>query len=146
MSALLCKRVPYYGISIAVPYILMRHWDEWTKAKTLAIDDKDKDLVTLIMEIQYYTQRLYFGKYAENYFNERKSDFKEKSLLEADPQLLEIIVRLPEMFRRTDVENISGMRKTCVCSMLNRMCYDGYIIKVGKSRNTLYKKTDKLSK
>ena len=107
---------------------------------------KDKDLETLVMEIQYYTQRLYFGKYAENYFNERKSDFKEKSLLEADPQLLEIIVRLPEMFRRTDVENISGMRKTCVCSMLNRMCYDGYIIKVGKSRNTLYKKTDKLSK
>ena len=146
VSALLCKRVPYYGIGIAVPYILMRHWDEWTKAKTLTIDDKDKALVTLVMEIQYYTQRLYFGKYAENYFNERKSDFKEKSLLGTDPQLLDLALRLPEKFKRQDAEKICSMGKTSVVSILNRLVLDGYIVRSGNARNVVYKKTDKLLK
>jgi hypothetical protein len=124
----------------------MRHWDEWTKAKTLTIDDKDKDLVTLIMEIQYYTQRLYFGKYAENYFNERKSDFKEKSLLGTDPQLLDLALRLPEKFKRQDAEKICSMGKTSVVSILNRLVLDGYIVRSGNARNVVYKKTDKLLK
>ena len=144
VSALLCKRVPYYGIGIAVPYILMRHWDEWTKAKTLAIDDKDKALVTLVMEIQYYTQRLYFGKYAEHYFNERKSDFKEKSLLGADPQLLDLALKLPEVCKRTEVEEFWGFRREKCRSLLNRLCMDGYLKKESKGRYTVYRKTDKL--
>jgi hypothetical protein len=122
----------------------MRHWDEWTKAKTLTIDNKDKDLVTLIMEIQYYTQRLYFGKYAENYFNERKSDFKEKSLLGADPQLLDLALKLPEVCKRTEVEEFWGFRREKCRSLLNRLCMDGYLKKESKGRYTVYRKTDKL--
>jgi len=33
-DALLLNRIAYYGIGVAVPYILMRHWEEWEKSRT----------------------------------------------------------------------------------------------------------------
>ena len=26
---MMVKRVAYYGINVSVPFIMMRHWDEW---------------------------------------------------------------------------------------------------------------------
>ena len=49
----LLKRIPYYGIGISLPFILMRHWDEWQEKKTLTMDERDKRLCRLAMEIQY---------------------------------------------------------------------------------------------
>ena len=49
----LLKRIPYYGIGISLPFILMRHWDEWQEHRTLTMDDRDKRLCRLAMEIQY---------------------------------------------------------------------------------------------
>ena len=37
----LLKRIPYYGIGVSLPFILMRHWDEWQESKTLTMDDTD---------------------------------------------------------------------------------------------------------
>ena len=35
----LLKRIPYYGIGISLPFILMRHWDEWQEHRTLTMDE-----------------------------------------------------------------------------------------------------------
>ena len=49
---MLIKRVPYYGISVAIPFILMRHWDEWQQSRSITFDEKDFELSTLVMNIQ----------------------------------------------------------------------------------------------
>ena len=64
----LLKRIPYYGIGVSLPFILMRHWDEWQESKTLTMDDTDKRLCRLAMEIQYKCQQFFFGEMAFNYF------------------------------------------------------------------------------
>ena len=61
----LLKRIPYYGISL--PFILMRHWDEWQEQRTLTMDDRDKRLCRLAMEIQYWCQQFFFDEMAFNY-------------------------------------------------------------------------------
>ena len=48
----LLKRIPYYGIGISLPFILMRHWEEWQEHKTLTMDERDRRLCRLAMAIQ----------------------------------------------------------------------------------------------
>ena len=74
---MLLKRVPYYGICVATPFILMRHWDEWQKGKTFEIDDKDRELCTLVMDIQHDCQDFYFGRQARLYVENEDRDEEE---------------------------------------------------------------------
>ena len=71
---LLLKRVAYYGICIAAPFIVMRHWDEWQATKTFTVDDKDRRLCRLVMDIQYRCQQHFFGEYARTYFDNMERD------------------------------------------------------------------------
>ena len=61
ITAMLVKRVPFYGLNIATPFIFMRHYEEWTQTGTFKVDETDKRLVTLCLEIQLCTQRYFFG-------------------------------------------------------------------------------------
>ena len=72
----LLKRVPYYGIGISLPFILMRHWEEWQEHKTLTMDDRDRRLCRLAMEIQYKCQQFYFGEMAYNYFADQNKELQ----------------------------------------------------------------------
>ena len=71
----LLKRIPYYGIGVSLPFILMRHWDEWQEHKTLTMDDTDKRLCRLAMDIQYKCQQFFFGEMAFNYFADQNKEF-----------------------------------------------------------------------
>ena len=71
----LLKRIPYYGIGVSLPFILMRHWDEWQESKMLTMDDTDKRLCRLAMEIQYKCQQFFFGEMAFNYFADQNKEF-----------------------------------------------------------------------
>ncbi|MBR1411039.1 MAG: hypothetical protein IJ580_08080 [Prevotella sp.] len=71
----LLKRIPYYGIGISLPFILMRHWDEWQEQRTLTMDDMDCRLCRLAMEIQYKCQQFFFGEMAFNYFADQNKEF-----------------------------------------------------------------------
>lgn len=73
-DALLLNRIAYYGIGVAVPYILMRHWEEWEKSRTITFDDTDHRLCELVMNIQYRTQQHWFGEYARKYYDDKNSD------------------------------------------------------------------------
>ena len=101
---LLIMRVGYYGIAIATPFILMRHWEEWQKSKTFTIDDKDRELCLLVLDIQYHTQHYFFGKYARNYFenmeNEANTNKRRRGKTRA------AFDNLPETFKTEDVEKV----------------------------------------
>ena len=68
VDEMLCKRVAYYGINASVPFIVMRHWDEWKQHRTLSIDDTDLYLCQLVCKIQLCFQRYFFANYWESYF------------------------------------------------------------------------------
>jgi hypothetical protein len=66
---LLIKRVPYYGINVSAPYIDMRHWDEREQTGTYQIDDTDRALCSLILDIQYRTQLHWYYELHRAYYD-----------------------------------------------------------------------------
>ena len=91
----LLKRIPYYGIGISLPFILMRHWDEWQESRTLTMDDMDRRLCRLAMEIQYKCQQFFFGEMAFNYFADQNKEFVVRK---RSTRYIECFRKLPEEF------------------------------------------------
>ena len=71
---LLLKRVPHYGLSVAAPYVDMRHWEEREKTGTYVTDDKDAELCTLICDIQYQCQMYWFYELHRKYYDDQQRD------------------------------------------------------------------------
>ena len=71
---LLIKRVPYYGINVSAPYIDMRHWDEREKTGTYVIDDTDRALCDLVLDIQYRTQHFWYYELHRLYYDNQLKD------------------------------------------------------------------------
>ncbi len=71
---LLIKRVPYYGISISVPYIDMRHWEEREQTGTYTIDAQDLALCDLVLDIQYRTQIFWYYELHRKYYDDQLRD------------------------------------------------------------------------
>ena len=71
---LLIKRVPYYGISISVPYIDMRHWEEREQTGTYTPDAVDLSLVDLVLDIQYRTQHYWYYELHHQYYMNQLRD------------------------------------------------------------------------
>lgn len=71
---MLLKRISQTTLCIAAPWVDMRHWEEREKTGTYEIDDVDLELLDLLLDIQYKTQRHYFYELARNYYDEQKKD------------------------------------------------------------------------
>ncbi len=71
---MLIKRVPHYGMNISAPFIDMRHWQEREETGTYEVDDIDKQLCSLVLDIQYRSQHYFFGEYARQYFDNQLID------------------------------------------------------------------------
>lgn len=71
---LLLKRCSANSLAIAAPFVDMRHWEERENTGTYGIDDMDRKLLELVLDIQYRTQHFYFGELARNYFDEQMKD------------------------------------------------------------------------
>ena len=68
------KRVPYYGLSVSAPWIDMRHWQEREETGTYAIDDVDRELCDLVLDIQYRTQHHWFYDLHRQYYDDQLRD------------------------------------------------------------------------
>ena len=71
---LLIKRVPYYGINVSAPHIDMRHWEEREKTGTYTIDDTDRALCDLVLDIQYRTQIFWYYELHRAYYDNQLRD------------------------------------------------------------------------
>ncbi len=71
---LLIKRVPYYGINVSAPYVDMRHWQEREETGTYQIDDIDKRLCSLVLDIQYRTQHFWYYDLHRMYYDNQLRD------------------------------------------------------------------------
>ena len=130
----LLKRIPYYGIGISLPYILMRHWDEWQEHKTLTMDDRDKRLCRLAMEIQYHCQQFYFSEMAFNYFADQGKEFVVRK---RSTRYSECFRKLPEEFKTQQFIDVFGCSQQAASRAIIRFQDDGMVEKV---KYGLYKK------
>ena len=136
-DAQLCKRVAWYGINVSVPFIFMRHFKEWEKNRSFGIDDKDKELCELVMDIQYYSQNFYFGKLAEMYFQDKNQRLTENMTSRRTFKVIDAYNSLPSVFTKEDVSAKSGMKAECARIAIYRWVKQGLVEKQGKTK---YKK------
>ena len=136
----LLKRIPYYGIGISLPFILMRHWDEWQEQRTLTMDDTDKRLCRLAMEIQYRCQQFFFGEMAYNYFADQNKEFVVRR---RTGRYEECFRKLPDVFKTQQFMEVFEVTQQAASRAITRFRKDGMVevVKYG-----LYKKvTSELS-
>ena len=120
----LLKRIPYYGIGVSLPFILMRHWDEWQESKTLTMDDTDKRLCRLAMEIQYKCQQFFFGEMAFNYFADQNKEFVVRR---RSTRYDECFRKLPDEFKTQQFMDCFGCSQPTAARALDRFKKDGVI-------------------
>ena len=123
----LLKRIPYYGIGISLPFILMRHWDEWQESKTLTMDDRDRRLCHLAMEIQYRCQQFYFGEMAFNYFADQNKEFVQRR---RSTRYDECFRKLPDEFKTHQFMECFGVSQPAASKSITRLQADGFVEKV----------------
>ena len=140
---MLLMRVPYYGIGIAAPYVLMRHWDEWQQQKTLTLDEQDVRLCRLAMDIQYACQQHFFYAYAKAYFDNMKRDRKVKQR-ERNSKYDERYKLLPQEFTVEELGQAYGIGKEAMYAAVKRLCDDGYIERLKRGNYRKIKQTIQL--
>ena len=123
----LLKRVPYYGIGISLPFILMRHWEEWQEHKTLTMDDRDRRLCRLAMEIQYKCQQFYFGEMAYNYFADQNKELVQRR---RSTRYDECFRKLPEEFKTQQFIDCFGCSNPTASRAITRFIEDHIVEKV----------------
>jgi len=123
----LLKRIPYYGIGVSLPFILMRHWEEWQESRSLTMDDRDKRLCRLAMEIQYKCQQFYFGEMAFNYFADQNKEFVQRR---RTTRYDECFRKLPDEFKTQQFMDCFGASQPTAWKAINRFVSEGIVEKV----------------
>ncbi|GJG32769.1 hypothetical protein PRMUPPPA20_08780 [Xylanibacter ruminicola] len=121
---MLLKRIPYYGIGITLPFIVMRHWEEWEQNRTLTMDDMDRRFCRMVMEIQYRSQQFFFGEMAFHYFADQDKEFVVRR---RTTRYDECYRQLPEQFKAKHVIEVFGCSQPTASRNINRLLADGII-------------------
>ena len=103
---LLIKRVPYYGINVSAPYIDMRHWEERENTGTYLIDDIDRRLCDLVLDIQYRTQLHWYYDLHRLYYDNQLRDAAQQR--RRSTKFIECFRQLPEEFSTEQFAQIFG--------------------------------------
>ncbi len=127
----LLKRIPYYGIGVSLPFILMRHWDEWQEHKTLTMDDTDKRLCRLAMEIQYKCQQFFFGEMAFNYFADQNKEFVVRR---RTTRYDDCYRKLPDEFKTQQFMDCFECSQPTASRSINRFLEDGIVERVERGK------------
>ena len=121
---MLVKRIPYYGIGVAMPFILMRHWNEWQEKKTLTMDDKDRRLCRLAMEIQYRCQHFFFGEMAHIYFEDQNKVFVPRK---RTTRYQECYRKLPDQFTTKQFMEVFGCSQPTASKAISRFLNEAVV-------------------
>jgi len=103
---LLVKRVPYYGINISAPYVDMRHWAEREEIGTYEIDDTDRRLCDLVLDIQYRTQLYWFYDLHREYYDNQLREAAQQR--RRTNKFIECFRLLPEEFTTEKFAGVFG--------------------------------------
>lgn len=141
-TAFLIKRISYYGIHGAAPFILMRHWNEWQKDHKFKTDKLDNELSILFTELQLFTQKMYFGQFTKDYLKESEELVTEQSYDSEMERILKYYNKMPDKFMAKDIPDkldISASYARCIISQL----VNKGLIEAGKGKPKNYVKIKK---
>ena len=138
----LIKRVCYYGIHCSVPFILMRHWEEWVKDHKLSIDQHDLDLCDLFMEVQLFSQKVFFGRMTEKYCEGSEQRIAEESAENLHTKTVKQLAQLPEEFTTSVITKELGITSNYAGVLINRWTKDGLVVVKSSNKPKKYSKTD----
>ena len=143
-DAQLCKRVAWYGVNIAAPFVLMRHFKEWEAKRTFEIDEHDKHLCRLVMDIQFYSQNYYFGKMAEMYFEEKAKNAVASRTNEQGVKMATYYNAMPNSFTVEELEEKAKVSGAHARVLTSKWCRMGLLetTNTGRKKRT-YKKINK---
>ena len=133
-EAFLVKRVPYYGINITAPFILMRHFKEWQEKRTFKCDKKDVEFCRLILELQMHAQRFFFGSYAQKYFDDSMRDMQSRQYSARYSRSDDVYSMLPGSFRIEEVLEKSDLKVSAARMMISRWVKKGMVKKLEGKR------------
>ena len=126
-----------HWIASAIPFIVMRHWDEWIEHRTLTLDEHDFELSTLVMNIQYRCQHYFFGEYARNYFDDKDRD---ESAHNRTTRYMDCYRQLPDLFTREELAKVFDVKEDYSYTIISRFVKDRAIEKDGKKTYRKLKK------
>ena len=147
-TAFLLKRISYYGIHGAAPYILMRHWEEWQKDHKFKTDQLDNELCILFAELQFFTQKLYFGQFTKDYVKESNELVVEQSYDSEKERMLRYYNKMPDEFVAKGIPELFGISPGYARKIIANLIKTGLIeasggkvkkyskVKKDKGRNT----------
>ena len=136
---LFIRRVPYYGINVSAPFILMRHFEEFMEKGTFTVDEYDKELCSLVMEIQYYTQRYYFSKFATIYFENKATEAEEN--FQRKHIILSYLAKMPDVFTKEDLCSSQGLNQNYAQVVITRWERNNLVTSKGRGKKRLIEKT-----
>jgi hypothetical protein len=131
--------VPYYGINISAPFIIMRHWKEWSEKGDFKIDEKDKKLCTLVMDIQLYCQKYYFGRLAENYFTDLHQDVADKTNVR-EGKNKKLLLVMPHKFDYAKLCEIGQFEINYARVVVNRWVQEGLVKRINSGKNAIFER------
>ena len=143
-TAFLIKRISYYGIHGAAPFILMRHWEEWQKEHKFKTDRLDNELCILFTELQLFTQKMYFGQLTKDYLKESEELVAEQSYDSEKERMLKYFNKMPESFLSKEIPALFGISAGYSRKIISNLIKAGLIdVGTGKVKTYFKIKADK---
>jgi hypothetical protein len=133
----LVKRPCWIAINLALPYIVVRHWDQMVEedgrmkcGPDFKTDKYDRELVLTLCDAQFAFQQHFFLATGEKMYDDRQT--AEASNVRHQQKTLLAYRRLPAVFTSEDVDREYAYQgcKGSICSRLKRLCDDGLAQKI----------------
>lgn len=138
----LVKRPCWIAMNLALPYIIVRHWDKMVEdggrmvcGPDFKTDKIDRELVLTLCDAQFAFQQHFFLATGEKLYDDRLAI--ETSNVRHQQRTIIGYRRLPNLFTSQDVDECFGYEgKTgSICSKLKRLVDDGLAVKITKGED-----------
>ena len=138
----LVKRPCWIAMNLALPYIIVRHWDKMVEdggrmvcGPDFKTDKIDRELVLTLCDAQFAFQQHFFLATGEKLYDDRLAI--ETSNVRHQQRTIIGYRRLPNLFTSQDVDECFGYEgKTgSICSKLKRLVDDGSAVKITKGED-----------
>lgn len=138
----LVKRPCWIAMNLALPFIIVRHWDKMVEdggrmvcGPDFKTDKIDRELVLTLCDAQFAFQQHFFLATGEKLYDDRLAI--ETSNVRHQQRTIIGYRRLPTLFTSQDVDECFGYEgKTgSICSKLKRLVDDGLAVKITKGED-----------
>lgn len=133
----LVKRPCWIAINLALPFIVVRHWNQMVEEDGRMVcgpdfktDKTDRELVLALCDAQYAFQQHFFLATGEKLYDDRQT--LEASNVHHQQKTILAYRRLPELFTPEDVDREYGYQGVSgsIYSRVKRLCDDGLAQKI----------------